>query len=135
MKQFLKKFHIQNRISTPYYPQSNGQVEASNKTIEQILHSIIIKHGKDWHTQLVYALWAYRMSVCMTTGTTPCNLIYGTNAIMPIELEIPSLRVSLKGLIDDYSYHIVCLNQIELIDEHHFKALKHLQAYQKYLSK
>lgn len=91
-----------------------------------MLYKTITKHGKDWHTQLVYALWAYHM----TTGTIPYKLVYGVDVIMPLELEIPSLCISLKGLIDDDSNRTLHLNQLELLDEHHLKALQHLQSYQ-----
>lgn len=47
VNKFLAKFHIQHHFSNPYYPQSNGQAEASTKTIEQILHKTVTKHGKD----------------------------------------------------------------------------------------
>lgn len=50
----------------------------------------------------------------MATGTTPYNLVYGNDAIMPLELEIPSLRISLKGVIDDDSYRTLHLNQLGL---------------------
>lgn len=135
VKQFLKKFHIQHHFSTPYYSQSKGQVEASNKTIEQILHKTITKHGRDRHIQLVYGLWAYCMNVCMTTMIASYNLVYGVDVIMPLELEIPSLRVPLKGVIDDDSYRSLHLNQLELLDECHLNSLQHLQAYQKSLSR
>lgn len=71
----------------------------------------------------------------MATGTTLYNLMYGANAIMPLKLAIPSLRISLKEVIDDDSYRTLHLNQLELLDELHLKAFQHLQAYQKYLSK
>lgn len=61
-------------------------------------------HGKDWNTQLIYALWAYRKSMHIATGCTPYYLVYGVDVIIPLELEIPSLRVSLKGIVDDDSY-------------------------------
>ena len=91
------------------------------------------KHGKDWNTQLIYALWAYRTSVRIATGTTPYNLVYGADAIMPLELEIPSLRVSLKDIIDDYSYREQRLQQLEMLDEQCINALEHFQAYHKTL--
>lgn len=33
----LKNYHVQHKITTPYHPQANGQVESSNKIIEAIL--------------------------------------------------------------------------------------------------
>lgn len=69
------------------------------------------------------------MSVYTATRMMPYNLVYGADTIMPLELEIPSLRISLKGVIDDDSYHTLCLNQLELLDENHFKVLQHLQTY------
>jgi hypothetical protein len=47
LNKFLEKFYIQHHFSMIYYPQSNGQVEASNKKIEQILQKAIKKHGKN----------------------------------------------------------------------------------------
>ena len=32
-REFCSNLNIKNRYSTPVYPQSNGQVEATNKTI------------------------------------------------------------------------------------------------------
>jgi len=32
----LKKYHIQRKITTPYHPQENGQIESNNKIIEAI---------------------------------------------------------------------------------------------------
>lgn len=76
-------------------------MEASNITIKQILCKIVSRHGKDWHTKLIYALWTYRTSVCMDKITIYNNLVYSIDAIMSLELEIPSLQIFLKGLIDD----------------------------------
>lgn len=42
--------------------------------------------------------------------TPPYNLMYAIEAILPLELEIQSLWVSLKGLIDDETYRANCLH-------------------------
>lgn len=84
VKNFLEKYHIQHKFSTPYYLQSNGQDESSNRIIEQILRKTVNKHGKDWNTHLIYALWAYWMRVRIVTSCTPYNLVYGVDAIMPL---------------------------------------------------
>ena len=48
---------------------------------------------KDWAEKLPFALWGYRTSVRALTGATPYTLVYGSEAVLPIELEIRSLRV------------------------------------------
>lgn len=41
------------------------------------------------------------MSIHTPIGATPFSLTYGTEAVLPLEVEILSLRVSLKGLVID----------------------------------
>ena len=48
---------------------------------------------KDWAEKLPFALWGYRTSIRALTGATPYTLVYGSEAVLPIELEIRSLRV------------------------------------------
>ena len=86
--------------------------------------------GCDWHVQLNLALWAYRTSIRTPTGATPYALVYGAEAILPLEVEIPLLRVSLKGLINDEDYRVSRLQELELLDERRQHAADHLKGYQ-----
>ena len=43
----LQKYHIQHRITSPYHPQANGQVEITNKFIETILTKTVRSHRRD----------------------------------------------------------------------------------------
>lgn len=115
-------FHIQHHFYTTYYPQGNGQVEASNKTIIKILKKIVNDVDHDWHLQLNPALWDYHTSIHTPTSTTPYYLVFGFEAILPIEFKIPSLRVSLKGNIHDEEYQVSRLNELEFLDEQISKA-------------
>src|SRR3984885_6627824 len=47
---------------------------------------------------LFSALWAYRTSVKTSTGFTPFQLVYGLEAVLPIECEILSLRMAIELL-------------------------------------
>ena len=47
--EFCKKMKIDQRFSSIYYPQGNGQAEATNKTIKKILVKIIQQNERDWH--------------------------------------------------------------------------------------
>ncbi|PKI67353.1 hypothetical protein CRG98_012250 [Punica granatum] len=86
------QFKIQHRNSTPYHPQMNGTVEAANKNIKKIIEKMMVNY-KDWHEMLPYALLAYRTSIRTSTGATPYSLVYGMEAVLPIEVEIPSMRI------------------------------------------
>ena len=70
----------------------NGAVEAANKNVKKIIAKAT-KTYKGWHEKLFFALHAYRTGVRTSTGATPYSLIYGLEAVLPIEVEISSLRV------------------------------------------
>ncbi|KAM1680318.1 hypothetical protein COP1_037765 [Malus domestica] len=60
LAKFFQKYGIKQHMSTPRYPQGNGQAEASNKTILNCLKkSLAYKKGK-WPDELPGCLWAYR---------------------------------------------------------------------------
>ncbi|PKI64326.1 hypothetical protein CRG98_015291 [Punica granatum] len=81
-----------HRNSTPYHPQMNGAVEAANKNIKKIIEKMTVNY-KDWHEMLPYTLLAYRTSIRTSTGATPYSLVYSMEAVLPIEVEIPSMRI------------------------------------------
>ncbi|XP_042051235.1 uncharacterized protein LOC121796409 [Salvia splendens] len=60
MEALMKKYGVHHRLSTPYHPQSNGQVEISNREIKGILEKTVNPSRKDWSRRLDDALWAYR---------------------------------------------------------------------------
>ncbi|CAN6544195.1 unnamed protein product [Malus baccata var. baccata] len=55
----LRKYNVNHKVSTRYHPQTNGQVEVSNREIKQILENTIGRTRKDWSLHLEDALWAY----------------------------------------------------------------------------
>ena len=47
-----------------------------------------------WELKLHAALWAYRVAYKTSIGTTPFNMVFGLEAILPMEFLIPTLRVT-----------------------------------------
>ncbi|XP_059289187.1 uncharacterized protein LOC132042676 [Lycium ferocissimum] len=90
MKDMCAQFRITHRNSTAYRPQMNGAVEAAKQNIKKILRKIIDNY-KDRHEQFPYALLGYRTTARTSTGATPYLLVYGTEAVILVEVEIPSL--------------------------------------------
>eukprot|EP00253_Pinus_taeda_P019086 PITA_19086 len=98
MTELTGQLGLRHDSSTPYYPQANGLVEAINKVLVIMLRRIIGIHRSNWHNMLFLALWAYQTSVKTSTGFTPFQLVYGLEAMLPIECEIPSLRMAIELL-------------------------------------
>ncbi|MCO5557604.1 hypothetical protein L7F22_011170 [Adiantum nelumboides] len=87
-----EEMNVKHQHATPYYPQSNGAVEKANGIITRILRKMVVSQEKHWDRFLDGALWAYRTTYKCATGFTPFHLIYGQEALQPIELEIPTIR-------------------------------------------
>ena len=49
--------HIKHRKSTPYYPQGNGQVEATNRVLLRILSKMVHEYEGGWTEHLLETLW------------------------------------------------------------------------------
>ena len=120
--------NIQHHKFSPYRPQTNGAVEVANKNIGRILKKIT-KNYKDRHLQLPYALWKYRTSIQSSTGATPYSLVYGMEAVLPIEMGIRSLKTILESEINEADWLQSRYDQLCMLDEKRLKALYHIQGY------
>jgi hypothetical protein len=61
-----------------------------------MLRRMVVIHKSNWHMMLFSALWAYQTFVKSTMGFTPFQLVYGIEVILPIECEIPSLKLAIE---------------------------------------
>ena len=101
MKGLTKAYYIKHERSTPYYPQGNGQVEATNRVMLKILKKMKHEYGGKWSDHLANVLWACRSSVKTVTGFSPFSLVYETEAISLVELVVPTPRVVLEESQED----------------------------------
>ncbi|MCO5612776.1 hypothetical protein L7F22_067046 [Adiantum nelumboides] len=89
----LENLSIKHVHSTPYYPQCNGLVEKTNGVLCKIITKHVRDRPQDWDKHLTAALWAYKTSFKVSTQFNPYHLVYGQEALLPIEVELGSLRV------------------------------------------
>ena len=94
-RNFCQELKINNLYSTPRYPQSNGQAEASNKTILTALKKRLDSAKGKWVDKLPRVLWPYRTIVRQLTSISPFTLTYGIEDIVPIEIGMPTLQTDL----------------------------------------
>nr|GEU95338.1 reverse transcriptase domain-containing protein [Tanacetum cinerariifolium] len=83
----LLKYGVTYRLLTAYHPQTNGQVEVSNRGLKRILERTIGENRASWSDKLDDALWAFHTTFKTPIGCTPYKLVYGKACHLPIELE------------------------------------------------
>ncbi|KAM1454068.1 hypothetical protein ACFXTO_003625 [Malus domestica] len=92
-RMFCSKFNINLCFASPAHPQSNGQLEAINKIIKRTLKTSLDKAKGCWPEFIPQVLWSYRTSYRTSTREPPFSLPFGTEAVVPVELEQATFRV------------------------------------------
>ncbi|KAL5576459.1 hypothetical protein UlMin_018158 [Ulmus minor] len=114
LQSICDRLGIKKVFSSPAHPKSNGQVEAVNKTIKQTLKKKLEKSKGAWVDELPLVLWAYRTSFRAATGETPFSLAYGVEAVIPIEISLPTFRVD---NFDEESNAVLLALATDLLEE------------------
>ena len=94
-------------------------------------------HGRgkktSWHLQLFSPLWDYHTSMKTATGFTPFQLVYGIEVVLPIECEIPSMKLKVEliphtSAKEERFLYLTKLDEtlhdVALINEAHQKQIK-----------
>lgn len=88
----LKIKHVKASVA---YPQANGQVEVSNRTILSGLKKRVEENPVCWVNELPNVLCSYRTTPRSTTGSSPFRLAFGIEAVSPVEISLSSPIVEL----------------------------------------
>ena len=79
------------------HPRSNGQAERANAEVLRGLRTKTFyklhKSGRRWIDELSAVLWSIRTTPNQATGQIPFALVYGVEAVLPMELTYGSPRV------------------------------------------
>lgn len=114
---FYDKYGTECCPSTAYNPFVNSLAEAFNKTICKILNTVVSKHKRSWGNRLLEALLAYRTIVRGLTTSMPYYLVYGCEAIPPLEIQISSLRVAIASKHTDEKNSELRFRKVGNLDE------------------
>jgi hypothetical protein len=92
MSQCQTKLHF----STAFHPQSDGQAERYNRTLEEMLRGFVNASQDNWDSYLVPLEFAYNSSINASTGYSPFYLMYGQHPTVPAALLHPRAGSSCK---------------------------------------
>jgi hypothetical protein len=94
-RQFSEELGIHNHYSSPGHPQANGQVEVTNRSLLKLIKTRLKGAKGLWPEELPSILWAYRTITRIPTGETPFRMTFGTEAIVPVEIEMSTFRTAM----------------------------------------
>jgi hypothetical protein len=116
------------------HPMTNRQVEHVNDMILQGLkpriYNDLNKFGKRWIKELPSVVWSLRTTPSRATRFSPFFLVYGVEAILPMDLEYGSLRTK---AYDDQSNQANQEDSLDQLEEAQDIALLHSARYQQSL--
>eukprot|EP00253_Pinus_taeda_P028612 PITA_28612 len=121
------KFLFENvltRFGCPEILMSDYRMHFLNETISALTEEF---QQNDWDLRIPILLWAYRTTCKKLTGQTPFRLVYSTEAVMPIEYTVPSLRMVAMTCMADHGALEERVPQLEELEEEQFLAGFHQQ--------
>jgi transposase InsO family protein len=124
---FAKSLKIKLLSSSPYYAQANGQAESSNKTLIKLIKNKIEKNPKRWHEVLSEALWTHHISKHNATKVTPFKLVYGQEVVLPVEVNLDTLRIARQNELSDVDYHNLMHDRLDKVSDERVKALNEIK--------
>jgi hypothetical protein len=88
--------------------------------------------GRNWHKEPPSVLWALRTNVSRATRATPFSLVYGLEAVLPLEVYLELARVVHFNPEDQAEARELDVN---LLEERHNTTLSNVRKYQTALKK
>ncbi|XP_073030804.1 uncharacterized protein [Primulina eburnea] len=100
-------------------------ISDNGRIIVQALKARLQGKGKDWVEELPSVLWAYRTTPRASTQETPFSLVYGSEAILPVEIGQTSARVESYPINNEDSRAV----ELDLLEEKRDQAMIRMEAY------
>jgi hypothetical protein len=123
VREFAELYRIKLLNSSPYYAQANGQAESSNRTLINLIKKKISDNPKHWHKILSEALWAHRISKHKATKVSPFELVYGQEAVLPVEISLNAVRFARQNDLTATDYYNSMMDNVDEVTDKRMIAL------------
>nr|GEV34458.1 reverse transcriptase domain-containing protein [Tanacetum cinerariifolium] len=100
-KHWCDKLNITQHFASVKHPQSNGLVERANRSLGEGIKARLGEGNKNWVEELPHILWTHRTMIKSSHGDTPFSLTYGTEAVIPAEIGMPTYRTTAVDTVNN----------------------------------
>ena len=90
---------------------------------------MVSKTKRDLQEKIEEALWAYRTTHHTLIGVIPYSLVYDVEAVLPLEREISSLKMTIQEELTTENNAKLCLKELQALDEKRLEAQQTLECY------
>jgi len=74
------------KFFTDFHPQTNGQTEVVNRSLENLLRCLVGEHLRNWNLILPTAEFPYNSSCNRSIGMSPFEVVHDCKPMKPIDL-------------------------------------------------
>nr|GEX82108.1 reverse transcriptase domain-containing protein [Tanacetum cinerariifolium] len=101
MGQYCMPLRYSGRNNLRQWQTSNGLVERANRSLGEGIKARLGEVNNNWVEELPHVLWAHRTMIKSSHGDTPFSLTYGTEAVIPAEIEMPTYRTTAMDVVNN----------------------------------
>ncbi|GJW90320.1 reverse transcriptase domain-containing protein [Tanacetum coccineum] len=100
-KDWCEKLCIHQHFAFVKHPQTNELVERANRSLGEGIKARLDARSKNWMEEIPHVLWAHRTMIKSNNGDTSFSLTYETEAVIPAEIGMPTLRTMEVDLVQN----------------------------------
>ncbi|GKD71825.1 reverse transcriptase domain-containing protein, partial [Tanacetum coccineum] len=112
-KDWCEKLNITQHFASVKHPQSNRLVERANRSLGEGIKARLSEGNKNWIEELPHVIWAHRTMIKSSHGDTIFSLTYGTEAVIPAEIGMPTYRTTIVDVMHNDEELRLNLNLLE----------------------
>nr|GEY70537.1 reverse transcriptase domain-containing protein [Tanacetum cinerariifolium] len=113
-KDWCKKLNIVQRFALVKHPQSNGLIKRENRSLGEGIKAHLGEGNKNWLEELPHVLWTHRTMIKSSNNDILCSLTYGTKAVIPTEIEMPTYRTEVVDTVHNDEELRLNLDMLEI---------------------
>nr|GEZ00304.1 reverse transcriptase domain-containing protein [Tanacetum cinerariifolium] len=116
-KGWCEKLCIRQHFASVKHLQTNDLVKRANHSLGKGIKARLDTRSKNWMEEFPHVLWVHRTMIKSSNGDTPFSLTYETKAVIPAEIDMPTLRTTKVDLVQNNEALEINLDLLEEMRE------------------